>query len=70
MEKSLRLLAYMAGLIAVVFFVQAITASKFSSLREKNGYYSNDVVTIKTREKQLDCLAINIYREAGYEPFA
>jgi spore germination cell wall hydrolase CwlJ-like protein len=69
MEKSLRLLAYMAGLIAVVFFVQAITASKFSSLREKNGYYSNDVVTIKTREKQLDCLAINIYREAGYEPF-
>jgi spore germination cell wall hydrolase CwlJ-like protein len=28
-----------------------------------------DVVTIKTRERQLECMAMNIYREAGYEPF-
>ncbi len=30
---------------------------------------SADIVTIKTRERQLDCMAMNIYREAGYEPF-
>jgi spore germination cell wall hydrolase CwlJ-like protein len=30
---------------------------------------STDVVSIRDREKQLDCLAINIYREAGHEPF-
>jgi spore germination cell wall hydrolase CwlJ-like protein len=49
--------------------VQTITATKFSTLKEKGGYYSPDVVSIKVREQQLDCLAINIYREAGHEPF-
>jgi len=69
MEKSLKLFAQILGLIAVVVLVQNLTTAKFASLKEKNGYYSQDVVSIKTREQQLDCLAINIYREAGYEPF-
>jgi spore germination cell wall hydrolase CwlJ-like protein len=69
MEKSLKVLACIAGFIAVAFLVQTITAKKFAVLKEKNGYYSQDVVSIKTREKQLDCMAMNIYREAGYEPF-
>ena len=69
MEKSLKLFAQILGLIAVVVLVQNLTATKFASLKEKNGYYSQDVVSIKTREQQLDCLALNIYREAGYEPF-
>jgi spore germination cell wall hydrolase CwlJ-like protein len=53
----------------VAVLVQTVTTTKFQSLREKSGMYSQDVVSIKTRERQLDCLAINIYREAGYEPF-
>lgn len=69
MEKLLRLSLGLAGLVAVVMLVQTVTTTKFKTLRESNGYYSQDVVSIKTREKQLDCLAINIYREAGYEPF-
>jgi len=69
MEKSVKLLSYLIGLIAVVILVQTLTATKFAVLREKNGFYSPDVVSIKTREQQLDCLAINIYREAGHEPF-
>ncbi len=69
MEKSLKFLSCFAGLVAVVFLVQAVTTTKFASLKEKNGYYSQEVVSIKTRERQLDCLAINIYREAGYESF-
>jgi spore germination cell wall hydrolase CwlJ-like protein len=32
-------------------------------------FTTNDVVTIKDRERQLDCLARNIYYEAGHEPF-
>lgn len=39
------------------------------NFKKDNGYYSKDIVTIKTRERQLDCLAMNIYREAGYESF-
>jgi spore germination cell wall hydrolase CwlJ-like protein len=39
--------------------------------RLKDGQFLNspDVVSIKTRERQLDCMAMNIYREAGHEPF-
>lgn len=69
MEKSFKFLSCLAGLVAVVFLVQSVTQAKFTNLRQKSGYYSQDVVSIKTREKQLDCLAMNIYREAGYEPF-
>jgi len=69
MEKLLRLGLCLAGFIAVVMLVQTVTLKKFASLKESAGVYSSDVVSIKTREKQLDCLAINIYREAGYEPF-
>lgn len=69
LEKSLKFLSYFLGLLAVVLLVQTITESKFSTLKEKNGLYSKDVLSIKTVERNLDCLAINIYREAGHEPF-
>jgi spore germination cell wall hydrolase CwlJ-like protein len=69
MEKSIRFISYLVGFLVVAVLVQSITATKFSTLKEQGGYYSPDVVSIKVREQQLDCLAINIYREAGYEPF-
>jgi spore germination cell wall hydrolase CwlJ-like protein len=69
MEKSIKLVSYLVGFLAVAFLVQSITATKFSTLKAKGGYSSPDVVSIKVREQQLDCLAINIYREAGHEPF-
>ena len=46
MEKSIKFLSYVVGFIAVIFLVQIITATKFSTLKEKNGYYSTDVVSI------------------------
>jgi spore germination cell wall hydrolase CwlJ-like protein len=69
MEKSIRFISYLVGFLAVSLLVQNLTTTKFAALKEKNGYYSQDVMTIKVREQQLDCLALNIYREAGYEPF-
>ena len=69
MEKSFKFVSYFIGLVVVAMLVQNITATKFRTLKEKTGYFSQDIVSIQTREKQLDCLAINIYREAGYEPF-
>lgn len=69
MEKSLKIISYVIGLFAVVYLVANLTTAKFNNLRQANSLYSQDVVTIKTREQQLECLAINIYREAGYEPF-
>lgn len=69
MEKSIRFVCCLIGLMIVAVIVQTLVTKKFENLRQINGYYSQDVVTIKTREQQLDCLAMNIYREAGHEPF-
>jgi spore germination cell wall hydrolase CwlJ-like protein len=69
MEKSFKITSYILGFIAVFFLVQTVTQKKFAVLKESAGVYNSDIVSIKTREQQLDCLAINIYREAGYEPF-
>lgn len=69
MEKSFRLVSYFIGFLVVALLVQNVTQQKFAVLKEAQAYTSQDVMSIKVREQQLDCLALNIYREAGYEPF-
>ena len=69
MEKSFRFVSYLIGFLVVVLLVQNITQKKFAVLKDAQAYTSQDVMSIKVREQQLDCLALNIYREAGYEPF-
>jgi spore germination cell wall hydrolase CwlJ-like protein len=69
MEKSIKLVSYLVGFLAVAFLVQNVTQKKFEVLKNANAYASQDVMSIKVREQQLDCLAINIYREAGHDSF-
>ena len=69
MEKATKLASYVLGFLAVVYLVQGITQTKFNTLRQQNQVQSQDVMTIKVREQQLNCLAMNIYREAGHESF-
>ena len=69
MEKSFKFIACTLGFLAVMSLVQTVTANKFADLKERSGQNNADIVSIKTIEKQLDCLAINVYREAGHEPF-
>jgi len=69
MEKVFRLTSFIVGLIVVCLLVQNVTHAKMEKLREQNLSAAPDVVTIKTRERQLECMAMNIYREAGHEPF-
>jgi spore germination cell wall hydrolase CwlJ-like protein len=69
MEKSIRFISYLVGVLAVILLVNAITQTKLQVLEERAGMSSPDIVSIKVRERQLDCLALNIYREAGHEPF-
>ena len=69
MEKLFRFTAFIIGLVVVVMLVQSITQTKMAKLREGQMLSSPDIVSIKTRERQLDCLAMNIYREAGHENF-
>ena len=69
MEKLFKFTAYLMGLVAVAFLVQNVTQTKMEKLREGQMLSSPDIVSIKTRERQLECLAMNIYREAGHENF-
>ena len=69
MEKLFRFTAFVMGLVIVAMLVQSITQTKMAKLREGQMLSSPDVVSIKTRERQLECLAMNIYREAGHENF-
>jgi spore germination cell wall hydrolase CwlJ-like protein len=69
MEKVIRMTSLVAGLLAVCVLVQGVTQAKMTKLRTTTMAESADVITIKTRERQLECMAMNIYREAGHEPF-
>jgi spore germination cell wall hydrolase CwlJ-like protein len=69
MEKFIRFSAYVMGLIAVCLLVQNVTFAKMEKLRDGQMLSSKDIVSIKTRERQLECLAMNVYREAGHENF-
>lgn len=58
----------------MVFFMlfnimEKVTAEKILSLKERQNLFQMEVITARERQRQLDCLAINIYREAGTEPF-
>lgn len=69
MEKILRIAMFVFGLVLVVLSIQTIVTTKFTGLKASTLSDSDKVVTAKTRERQLDCLAKNIYYEAGNESF-
>jgi len=54
-------------LLAVIFVAHQAVTQKFEKL--KSARESVSPITADMRQKQLDCLARNIYYEAGYEPF-
>jgi len=68
METSLRSMYYVVGLIMVTLFVAFIANNKIESYeRQMSGVKYHP--TAKSVEKELECMALNIYREAGNEPF-
>jgi spore germination cell wall hydrolase CwlJ-like protein len=67
MEKTLRFAMFVIGLALVVMVITNVTQAKLQQLRDS---ISDPIVhTAKERERQLDCLAKNIYFEAGAESF-
>ena len=69
MEKIIKPIILLVGFILTVMVIQTVTASKLDKLKETAGISSKDIVTIRDRERQLDCLAKNIYFESAGEPF-
>jgi spore germination cell wall hydrolase CwlJ-like protein len=69
MDKILRPAVLFFGFLIAIFVVQNVTANKIYKLQNGVLVSSKDIITIKDRERQLDCLAKNIYHEAASEPF-
>lgn len=66
-EKSLRGINLLVGLVVVVLLTNFVILKKVDDLQKRE--IDPDYMTAEQVEKSLDCLAINIYREAGHEPF-
>jgi spore germination cell wall hydrolase CwlJ-like protein len=69
MEKVFKPIILIVGLILTVTAIKSVTAAKIDQLKLTAGVSNSDIVTIRDRERQLDCLAKNIYHEAATEPF-
>lgn len=67
MEKSLKGINLLIGLVIVVLLTNFVILKKVDNLQKRE--IDPDYMTAAEVEKSLDCLAINIYREAGNEPF-
>lgn len=69
MEKVVKPIILIIGLVLTVMAIKTVTAAKLDQLKQTAGVNYSDVITIRDRERQLDCLAKNIYHEAASEPF-
>lgn len=68
-EKIIKPGVLFLGFLMAVFLVQSVVTNKIGKLQEARFMGSADVIKIRDRERQLDCLAKNIYHEAASEPF-
>lgn len=67
MIRTIKILVNCLVLLVLAITVEQTVMVKFDHLREAR--LEASPVTAQMRQKQLDCLARNIYHEAGYEPF-
>jgi spore germination cell wall hydrolase CwlJ-like protein len=65
-EKSMKGVNLIVGIAIVGLLTSAVTAYKFKHTDPKTGM---NTASAEQVQKDLNCLAINIYREAGNEPF-
>jgi spore germination cell wall hydrolase CwlJ-like protein len=66
MEKSLQSVNLFIGLLFVTLLTFMVSTNKINILKSSKVSGGESIESI---EKNLSCLALNIYREAGHEPF-
>lgn len=64
-----KIFVILLGIFLTVSIATKVTKAKMEHLRSLNASLPTQVVTVADRERELKCLAQNIYYEAGYEPF-
>lgn len=69
MFRPVRWAIYLSVFLLLYNTMEIVTAEKITHLKERQNLFQTDIITARERQRQLDCLAINIYREAATEPF-
>ena len=69
MEFSFKTINSLIGLVLVAFLINAVMSFKFGDPKEVVITKPKSYVSVENVDRQLDCLAMNIYKEAGHEPF-
>lgn len=67
LQKSMKGINLLIGLVVVTMLTNFVILKKVDDLQTRN--INPEYMTASEVEKSLDCLAINIYREAAHEPF-
>jgi spore germination cell wall hydrolase CwlJ-like protein len=67
MIRIIKIAVNLVVVLSVLFVAQEVVSRKFEHLKQAREQASP--VTAQMRQTQLDCLARNIYHEAGSEPF-
>ncbi len=59
----------LTGIVLAIMLATKVTTAKLDYLRTEAAGNPKTFITAADRERELKCLAQNIYYEAGYEPF-
>jgi len=66
MEKSLKSINLVFGILFVTLMTFMVSNNRLTLLKSNRVANTESIETV---EKNLNCLALNVYREAGHEPF-
>ena len=69
MELSIKTISRVVGLFLIAFLLNAVMNLKFAALKDISFSIPQSYVSANDVDRKLDCLAMNIYREAGHESF-
>lgn len=67
MIRIIKFFTFAMSMFVIASLSHKVISAKFEHLQAEKKYVSP--ITAKMRQDQLECLARNIYHEAGYEPF-
>lgn len=68
MEKYIRAVSYMVAAVIGVTVVSSVTWAKFGGLQAERRAEPREFASLRERERQLKCMADNVYYEAAMEP--
>jgi spore germination cell wall hydrolase CwlJ-like protein len=68
MVKYIQALVFGLGALVAIGSVSWVTHTKLADLKDKQLAQPYEFASLKDRERQLRCMADNVYYEAGHEP--